>query len=275
MKKYFVFLLIVLSTILVFPVSVLAVTNSGFIPGQIWYSKDTLVEGETVDIHTAVWSGEKDSVSVKVEFYDGSTILGSRDIVLASSELKDVFIPWKITAGDHTISAKITSSTITVSGKKSDVVLGIVTTSNDRQFVPVVVTNNQGVPVSTATDALTTQIDKTTTEIDGIVPSSVRTPVADAVSTLDSFRDKTSTQLNGYKDATQKEVDSFKSETSTNNTNNNTNIEDATKKPITYIKLYLLTVLAFIFNNRIAFYAILLIVVVYIIRSVYRLIRNR
>jgi hypothetical protein len=275
MKKYFVFLLIVLSTILVFPVNALAVANSGFIPGQIWYSKDILVEGDTVNIHTAVWNGEKDSVSVKVEFYDGSTILGSRDIVLASSELKDVYIPWKITAGDHIISAKITSSTTTVSGKKSDVVLGIVTTSNDRQFIPVVVTNSQGVPVSTATDALTTQIDKTTTEIDSIVPGNIRTPVADAVSTVDNFRDKTSTQINKDKDATQKEVDLFKSGSTTNNTNSNTNIEDATKKPITYIKLYLLTILAFIFNNRIVFYALLLIVVVYIIRFIYRTIRNR
>jgi outer membrane protein assembly factor BamB len=153
MKKYFLCLLIIISTTLSIPVFAETQVNSGFIPGQIWYSKIDLVEGDTVNIHTAIWNGEKEILSAKVEFYDKNVILGSRDITLASLELKDVYVPWKITAGDHVISAKIISSQATVSGKKEKVDLDRVTTSNDRQFVSVLVKDFDGVPVN-STDSL-------------------------------------------------------------------------------------------------------------------------
>jgi hypothetical protein len=65
MKKYFLFFLIILSVILAFPVYAETLVNSGFIPGQIWYSKAALVDGDTINIHTAIWNGEKDSISAK------------------------------------------------------------------------------------------------------------------------------------------------------------------------------------------------------------------
>jgi hypothetical protein len=276
MKKYIISLLIIFSTILVFPVGVFAAVNSGFIPGQIWYSKSTLVEGETVNIHTAVWNGEKDSLTVKVGFYDKNTLLGSRDVALASLELKDVYIPWKITAGDHIISAKITSSTSTVSGKKETVVLDRALTSNDRQFVAVSAKDNNVVTSAPGIDALKTQIDKTSAEINSIVPENVSNVIVDAFNSVDSVRDNTLTKVTVIKDETKKEVDSFKSESNTGQTTiQKTNIEDATKKPIAYIKLFLFSVLVFIFANKIVFYAVLLIIVFSIIRAVFRAIRNR
>src|ERR1035437_6296774 len=148
MKKYFLFSLIILSTVLAVPAYALDSVNSGFIPGQIWYSKATLVEGDTVNIHTAIWNGEKNPLLAKVEFYDKNVILGERDVTLAASELKDISIPWKITSGDHVISAKIISSLATVSGKSEKIVLDRTVTSNDRQFVSVVVNDQSGKIVS-------------------------------------------------------------------------------------------------------------------------------
>lgn len=276
MKKYIISLLIIFSTILVFPIYVFASVNSGFIPGQIWYSQETLTEGDTVNIHTAVWNGEKNSLSIKVGFYDKSVLLGNRDIVLAPLELKDVYISWKVTAGDHVISAKITSSTSTISGKSESVVLDHSITQSDKQTVSVAIKNDQGVSVSAGEDALQTQIDKTTREIDSIVPEQIRTPISNALTTIDSLRDKTSTEINTTKDETQKEVNAFKSESNIGQTTiQKTNIEDATKKPIAYIKLFLFSVLSFIFNNKIVFYSLLLIVAFYIIRFIFRLIRNK
>lgn len=127
--------------------------------------------------------------------------------------------------------------------------------------------------VSAGEGALQTQIDKTTSEIDSIVPEQIRTPISNVLITLDSLRDKTSIEINKTKDETQKEVDTFKSESNTGQTIiQKTNIEDATKKPIAYIKLFLFSVLSFIFNNKIAFYALSLIVVLSAIRFMFRLI---
>ena len=108
MRKLFIYsFLILFLTPLTFTYGA-EIINSGFIPGQIWYSSEELIEGQTVNIHTAIWNGEKNSITAKVEFYDKNVILGTRNIIVASETSKDVSISWKVTAGDHLISASIT-----------------------------------------------------------------------------------------------------------------------------------------------------------------------
>lgn len=276
MKKVFlVILFIFLTTIATFSYAADVSTTSGFIPGQIWYSEDSLIEGNTVNIHTAVWNREESSLSVNVEFYDKNVILGSRDIVLAPSELKDVSVPWKITSGDHVISAKIISSLVTTSGKKEKVVLNRTTTANDKQSVSAVVRNNLGEVVS-GTDAFTTGINKVGDEISNIVPSSVSKSVSNNFTSIEKVRNDASTKINNAKDETQKEIDSIKKLDETPKTlNEKSNIEDAVKKPIAYIKLFLLTFLAFIFSNKIVFYGVIVLIIFYIIRFIYYKIKNR
>jgi len=275
MKKYFLSSLIIF-TFLIIPTFVFATTNSGFIPGQIWYSKDSLIEGETVNIHTAVWNGEKNSISVKVEFYDKNVILGTREVTLVSLELKDVFVPWKITSGDHTISAKITSSTATISGKKENVVLDNITTSTDKKSVSVLIKNKEGDIVSGA-DTVKTQLENTGEKINDLLPENVSDSISEGFVVLEDFRDKKSIQINQIKDETKKEIDLMKSEEKPilDKVTEKTNIEDATKEPITYIKLFLFSTLAFIFSNKIVFYGLLILIAFFILRKIYRLIRNR
>ena len=276
MKKYYFSTLIILFTFLVLPICVFAVTNSGFIPGQIWYSKDVLIQGDTVNIHTAVWNGEKESISAKVEFYDKNVILGSRDITLATLELKDVYIPWKVTAGDHIISAKIISSQQTVSGKKEQVTLGRNATSNDKQFVSVVSKNSKGEPVS-GTDAIKNQIEDTSQKIGELIPESVSNTVSNGFTSVENFREETLVQINKTKDETQKELDQMKGVELTVSKSGikKTSVEDATKKPITYIKIYLFAILSFIFANKIIFYGVLIFIIFLFLRFIYRRIRNR
>ena len=66
MKKYFIYFILVY---FIFTPSVYALdlTATGFIPGQIWYSKDSFVEGDSVDIHTAVWNNNSYPLSVRVQ----------------------------------------------------------------------------------------------------------------------------------------------------------------------------------------------------------------
>ena len=276
MRKYFLFLSIIISIISASSVYADVSNNSGFIPGQIWYSNEILVEGETVNIHTAVWNSEKETLSARVEFYDKNVILGSRDVVLSASELKDVYIPWKITSGDHIISAKIISSLATISGKKEKVVLNRNVTSSDKQFVSVVTKNSQGEPVSSS-DVISNQISKTSSDLINILPDSVGTTVSGGVNTIDDLRSNTFSKVETVKKETQKEINLIKGqeEKTTKTVSNKTNIEDATKKPIAYIKLFLFTILSFIFGNKIIFYGLLILIIFYVLRAIYRKIRNR
>ena len=272
MRKFFFFSIIIFYFVFAWPV-LAQVSSSGFIPGQIWYSKDSLVEGDTVNIHTAVWNGEKDSLSTKVEFYDKNVILGTRDVVVSPSELKDVFIPWKITSGDHVISAKIISSLLSVSGKTEKIVLNRTSTTDDKQFVSVTVKTSSGDTVS-GSSALGNVINKTTAEVKNIIPENVSTSVAGAFTSIDSIRDKTLTQVTSAKNDTEKKLDSLNKETPSTQSGQ-ASLTDATEKPITYIKLFLLTLAEFIIGNKIVFYGLSAFIVLIIIRFIYRQIRNR
>lgn len=275
MKKFILSTFIVL-TLIIIPTYTKAETNSGFIPGQIWYSKQTLTEGETVNIHTAVWNSEKDPISAKVEFYDKNVLLGARDITVASLELKDVSISWKITAGDHLISAKITSSTATVGGKKENIVLGRVSTSSDKQVVSVVVKNNKGESI-TETNPIKTQLENTGEKINDLLPEKVSTTISDTFVVVEDFRDRSYVSISEEKAKTKIEVDAFNNEetTLTDTTVSKKSIEDGTKKPITYIKLFLLSVLTFIFGNKYVFYGLIIFIVFLILRFIFRRIRNK
>ncbi|MFA6514818.1 MAG: hypothetical protein WCT42_00960 [Candidatus Paceibacterota bacterium] len=277
MKRYFFPTLIIIFTILSLPAYAETEVNSGFIPGQIWYSKLTLIEGETVNIHTAVWNGEKDLLSAKIEFYDKNVILGSRDVTLKPLELKDIYIPWKITSGDHVISAKIISSISTISGKKEKVVPDRSVTSLDRQFVSVIAKDSEGAAVGSSDSLLKDQIDKTTSEINKIIPEKVSTSVSKSFTSLDDLRDKTFTQVDAIKKETKEEIASIinKEKAISQSLDKKASTGDGTEKPIAYIKLFLFGVLSFVFGNKIIFYGLLLFIVFYIIRAIYRKIRNR
>jgi len=287
MKKYFV--LFILFYIAFIPsASATVITTTGFIPGQIWYSKDTINEGDTVKIYTAIWNNSASPLSAKVEFYDQNVILGTRDVVVPSQQLIDASVTWKVTAGDHSISAKIISPSVTVSGKKEIVTVNNVLTSVDRKFVPVVLNTIEGQP-ATSTDILKSQIDKATASIDGIIPSAVSDPISKNVDSIDSFRTDTLANITSTKVEAEKKIadlnksDSNNKSTSVgekvlaakNVTEKGKSIDNATEKPIAYIKLFLFSVLLFIFGSKIVFYFLIILIIFFIIRGIYRKVKNR
>ncbi len=286
MRKYIIFFIF---AYFVFTQSVYAATISttGFIPGQIWYSKDSFVEGDTISIYTAVWNNNSNPLSVKVEFYDNNILLGTRDAIAAYLQLKDISISWKVTPGDHLISAKIISSSINNSGLKQTPNLEYSSTQTDHKFIPVTLTTADGTP-ATSSILLQSQIDKATSSLNDILPTSVATPVSQNVSTVDNVRSDTLSKINNAKIDTQNKIDSLnKIDTSSTKSDSkkvkskivvtkdsNNGLVDATDKPIAYIKLFFLSVLSFIFGSRIVFYLLIFLVVFFIIRGIYRKIKK-
>lgn len=228
--------------------------NSGFIPGQIWYSKDTLVLGETVNIHTAIWNGSNTEMSFKVEFYDKNVILGTRDVKVTAMTLKDVFVPWKITQGDHVISAKIISPTTKIS-------LDRTTTSNDKRFI------------SSGTNTETEE--KVTEKINEIIPDKVSTSVSTGFNSVEDIRLSTLDKVEKVKEDAKKEIEQIKKDEQRTSVKvaQGKSIEDSTHKPITYIKLFMFSLFSFILSNKIVFYGLLAIILFYIIRAIYRKVR--
>ncbi|MBP6931603.1 MAG: hypothetical protein KBD48_01100 [Candidatus Pacebacteria bacterium] len=272
--KYKIFILIIF-TFFCGNVYAADVANTGFIPGQIWYSENPLIEGQTVKIYTAVWNGDNYPLQANVEFYDKNVILGTRSISVPKDSIQNVSISWKVTAGDHVISAKILASKIIESGKSSPVVLERNKTEEDRKFVSKLIEQIDGTPVS-STDAIKNKLDETKANLSDILPSSIGGPISDSLSSVDTFRDETYTKITVSKDETKKEIESINNK----NTVKGTAVSDSKKvekkslggadKPIAYIKLFFLGIFSFIFGTPFVFYLVIAFVLFLIIRSIYR-----
>ena len=247
---------------------------SGFIPGQIWYSKDTLVAGDTVRVYTAVWNGDSTPLAVHVDFYDNSVILGSRDASMPAVTLEDISIPWKITEGDHLISAKITSSTTVVSGKKESVSIDNKSTSEDHQFIPVVIKKSDG-SVATSTDVLKAQVDKLSSVVDSkissVIPNSVAGSVSHNIVSLEGVRTNLLKTVTNLKVAAEKDVNTVHKSTSRQSSQNT----NSTDKPFAYAKLLLISLSYSILDNRIIIYGISIVLLFFILRFIYRKVRYR
>lgn len=284
MKKYFI--IFILFYIIFTPLVYAEVpVTTGFIPGQIWYSKEPLVEGDTVKVYTAIWNGDDNSLSAKVTFYDKNVVLGTRDIVVPSLQMQDVSVSWQVTSGDHSISAKIISSSISTSTQKEQVTLVRNSTAEDRQFIKVVLKTSDGTPASNS-DIVSSQIDNVSSTVNSVIPESISTPVSKNLGILDDFRSTTSSNIDNLKKDTQKEIDAFniKSSTATNATKAKTLSGDNTKeastlsqidKPLAYVKIFFLYIFSFIFGNKIVFYGLIVFIVFMAGRYLYRKIRNR
>src|SRR3989344_3671038 len=111
--------------------------NIGFIPDNIWFSKDPPTEGDTVKIYTLVFNNGKNALSGTVEFYDKNVILGKKEFLSPAGGIKDVSVNWEVMAGDHTLSAKILNPNFILSdGKKEPAQLKQNDTGERLVFVP-------------------------------------------------------------------------------------------------------------------------------------------
>jgi hypothetical protein len=89
-----------------------AVATTGFIPGSIWYSKDTFFAGESIRIYSAVFNGSEETISGTVVFHDnGERIDEAHFPLLAKGSTSVVSVVWDAEAGNHRISAKIVEVT--------------------------------------------------------------------------------------------------------------------------------------------------------------------
>lgn len=256
MKKFILTLIFVFTALPVF-------ASTGFLSDQIWYSTDSLKEGETVKIYTAIWNGEDNPLYSKVEFYDKNIILGTRNVSIASQKLEEVSISWEVTSGDHVISAKILSS------ENGEVTHN--TTKEDKVFVPVSVEKEDG-EKSTNNELIKEELTKVGDKINDILPASVNDSISKGTDLVETFRDETLVKILSGKEKTENELLEYESYTKKDGTDT---LESATEKPIAQVKLFFLKVLEFVFNNKIVFYGVIVLIIFLFFRAIYRKIRNR
>ncbi|KKS27712.1 MAG: hypothetical protein UU88_C0003G0040 [Parcubacteria group bacterium GW2011_GWC1_42_11] len=99
--------------------------NVGFVPANIWFSKDPFFDGEKIRIYTIVFNGSSYALEGTVEFLDNGVFIGKTNFSLSSGgRVRDMWIDWEATKGKHAITARIVGATASSSGgAKSSVML--------------------------------------------------------------------------------------------------------------------------------------------------------
>jgi hypothetical protein len=239
-------------------------TPTGIIPGAIWFSQEKLVADETVKVYTAIWNGEKEELKAKIEFYDKNIVLGSREIIIAEDQLKEVSISWKVTSGDHIINAKIISS---VFGDKS-IILDNNETEKKRIFIPVTVIEEDG-EESTAQNVVKNKIEETTEGISEIIPDSITGKASNFFNEIDVLREDFSETVSATKEQAKEEIKLIENKEASQDFSDD---ENKLEKPLAQAKFFSLQILSFILEHKIIFYALIILIIFFLLKFVYRLI---
>lgn len=264
------------------------VPNVGFIPANIWYSKDPFVEGDKIKIYTLVYNPDVRELSCTVIFFDSTTLLGTKDIKIAAKSVKDVSIDWTVTAGDHTIFAKIENAKFLIStGKYEEVYLAENKTEESKRSISKKIV--AGLPdniINSITDSAV--VSNVKELVKNNTPAFVTSAIDLTVSSLENIRTSADTSLTDTKEVVQKQIDTLNA--TKINTEKDISLDGTTKvetvkeklkstettnlvlKPFKYVELFFLTIFSFIFKNALIFYSLLAIVLFLIIRFIWRLI---
>lgn len=112
------------------------VENFGFIPSNIWYSKEPFFDGEKIRIYTVIYNSSTQDITGTVIFSDNNAEIGTTDFSIAQGRVQDLWVDWTATAGTHTISALIRNTVTQLpSGEKVAVTVANASAGGREQVV--------------------------------------------------------------------------------------------------------------------------------------------
>ena len=241
------------------------ITNAGFIPGNIWYSKDPFEEGDKIKIYTLIFNPDARELSGMVNFYDKTTILGKKSFVVAGKSVKDISIDWTVDAGAHNIFAKIENAKFLIStGKYENVNLTEnQTEESSRTINKKIVPKLPDIIGDSATDG---QIAKVQNVILENTPDFITKPIIEAVNSLEKIRGSAGTFSRNKKEEISNQIKALNNEEVLPNPESNAKLQ----KPLKYIEFFFLAIFSIILDNKWIFYIALALVVFFLIRFIWR-----
>ena len=259
-------------------------SNAGFIPGNIWYSKDPFSEGDKVKIYTLIFNPDVRQLSGSVFFFDKTTFLGNKSFTIPGGSLKDISVDWTVTAGDHTIFGQIQNAKfLNSTGTLDNANLLEIKTSDSNRSVPKTI-----IPiVSNASTRDTSAQTSGTLDIPNFVKENTPTVVTETISTtsnaIENFRQNTGSTLDQKKVGVQEEIKNIENKKTSSTTNKDKALLKSTSqtgniasnqgvflKPFKYTELFALSLFSTVFNNKYIFYGLIVLLIFFIMRFIIR-----
>ncbi len=259
-----------------------------FATAPLWLSSTHITEGKSVQVSTVVMKKDAESAHGTVTFFADSAVIGSADFSLSSDVGGAVVAVSTVPAkGSHKISAKISKVTVMQGGKEQTIAIAeeikssetlVVDPDNDRDGIPDATDpddDNDGVPdsveikngtnpfVADAPVAAPAVAGAATTNANGYVDQATniaKSTGSNVFQTTESLRAKGK----DYFDAKSKgDVSGFGSTTNADILKNPSGILAAAKS-------YAYKAGSFVFGNIYAFYLILILFVLWLLRKIWR-----
>lgn len=241
-------------------------SNAGFISVNIRYSKDPFIEGDKIKIYSLVINPDQREISGIVVFFDQTILLGTKSFTVPANGVKDVFINWTVTAGNHAIFAKIENAKFLISkGNYEAVALADnETTKSERTVEKIIIIN----PTSNTSQTVDTTGLASIQNIKNLIaektPDFIAKPISMTASAIDGFRESMGTTSENKKLETKTEITALDNNKAVPNLNTNKLL-----KPFKYVELFFLSLFSAIFNNKFIFYGLLAGLVFFLVRFIW------
>jgi hypothetical protein len=273
MRKFLLILILILTGVTFAHASSEPVKNAGFVPANIWYSKESFFAGETVRIYTVIFNGSTYDLSGGVEFLDNSVSLAQVPFaILATGQAEDVSIPWKATEGKHTITARVINTSVSShGGTKTPIALendsagaSDITVAID----PAVVAANAKAVAEKSVEVGTQvagQVGGVIQTVDNAIPVPIKEGTTASVNAVEAFRTTLENQFRAAKDDKGRQLEVLNARTATTTAKIEqankkagivSTISGYTEKPFTYVMYALFALLQYFFKWWIIFYAV-------------------
>lgn len=269
----------------------LPISNAGFAPSNIWYSRDPFYAGESVRIYTVIFNSSTYDLTGAVDFLDNGVSVGKAKFSIShGGRAQDLWTDWKAGEGKHTITARLTDVLADGPNGKQAVLLPNTETGKNERVVdidPAVKEAQLKAEAQKVLEARTQTVGKVEevaqATIQG-VPAPVREAVSIGVMTIEDFRLGEAAQLGQIKEQKIKEIGAIaeraKMASAPQHTTKNgavavkTESPNAAEKPFAYAMLAAVSVAQFAFEWRVVFYVVILYVLYRLIKWGVSRVRN-
>ena len=253
------------------------VTSVGFVPGNIWYSKSPFEEGDKVKIYTFVFNSDSREFSGTVVFFDKTVLLGKKEFTIAGKTANDISIDWTVTAGDHTVFAKIEDAKfLLTNGKYEQIYIAENETEKSLTTVPkkIIPKSDTSFDSNSDTNNISTSVSDITKTIQENTPDFITKPIISSVNSLEAFRENLNTTSNNKKEELKKEIETLNDvDLKIGISKGNLTAKSETSpllKPFKYVEIFFLSVFSFVLSNKILFYGISAIIIFFLLRFIWK-----
>ncbi|MCE9548849.1 hypothetical protein K8Q98_00385 [Candidatus Nomurabacteria bacterium] len=262
LRKILIIFILVLSLVPMYKLHAQS-SNAGFVPGNIWYSKDPFEERDVIKIYTIVFNPDAKELSGTVSFFDKNVLLGKKSFIVEGLGVQDISVSWTATAGEHVIFARIENARfLTSDGNYENITLNQSETEESKRTVAkkiIAEETKEEESVVLDTDILKNVILERT-------PRIISEPIIGSVNAVEEFRSNQAETVSVKKEEVKKEIASMKDIKSSKEGEKER--ESSLDKPFKYTKLFLLNILSLFLKNAFVFYGSSLVIVFFVARYI-------